>query len=89
MSEVSMHICHHTLYEFQLGSNASAATRHICAALVENGAADDCTCQDWFKRFREDDTSQEDHSRSGRPLQSDIEQIKVLIEDNPPLTTRQ
>ncbi|CAF1504592.1 unnamed protein product [Rotaria sordida] len=70
------------------GKNASAAARNICAALGE-GAVADRTCRDWFKRFRERDISLEDHPRSGRPLESDIERLKVLIEDNPRLTTRE
>ena len=73
------------LYEFQLGNNASAAPCHICAAL----SVADRTCPDWFKRFCEGDTSLGERLRSSRPLQSDIERIKVLIEDNPPSTTHE
>ena len=47
----------------------------------------DRTCRDWLKTLGEDDTSIEDRPRSRRPLQSDIERIKALIEDNPLLTT--
>ena len=85
MSEISMHIRYYMLYEFQLRNNASAAARHTCTAFGE-GVIADCTCRDWFKRFREGDTSLEDHRRSRRLLQSNIERIKVLIEDNPLLT---
>ncbi|CAF4329784.1 unnamed protein product [Rotaria magnacalcarata] len=63
-------------------NNATAAARNICAALGE-GVAADRTCRDWFKRFREGDMSLEDRPKSGRPLESDIERLKVLIEDNP------
>ncbi|CAF4426869.1 unnamed protein product [Rotaria socialis] len=69
MSEIPIYIRHCILYEFQLGNNASAAARNICAALG--------------------DISLEDRLKSGRPLESDIERLKVLIEDNPRLTTRE
>ena len=72
MLEISMHICHCTLYEFQLENNASAPARHTCAALSEDAVAD-CTCPDCFRGFHEGDTSLEDRSRSGYPAESDIE----------------
>ena len=45
----------------------------------------DRTCRDWFKRFREGDISLEDRPSS---MESDIERLKILIEDNPRLTTQ-
>ncbi|CAF3407930.1 unnamed protein product [Rotaria sp. Silwood1] len=122
MSEIPIHFRHCILYELQLGNNASAAARNICAALGEDAVADrtrrdwfnrfregnnasaaarnicaalgegavaDRTCRDWFNRFREGDMSLEDRPRSGCPLESDIERLKVLIKDNPRLTTHE
>ena len=88
MSELIFKICQRflsILYEFQLGKNASVAARYICAAL----AVTERTCRDCFKRVRTTDMSLKDRPRSEHRLQSDIERIKVLIEDNPLLTTRE
>ena len=60
----------------------------VCAALGEGSVADR-KCRDWFKRFREGDISFEDLPSSGRPLELNVERLKVLIEDNPRLTTRE
>ena len=76
-----MHIRHCIFYQFQLGNSVSAAPHHIWAAIGE-GTVVDGTCADWFKRFREGNMSLTDRPRFGRPLKSDIERIKVLIEDN-------
>ena len=85
MLEISIHIRHCMFYQFELGNNTSTAAHHICAVLGE-GAVANRTSRDWFKRFREGNTALEDGPRSRRLLQSDIERIKVLINDNPPLT---
>ena len=52
VSEISMHIRHCILYEFQLGNTASATAGRICAALDEDAIVNR-TCRDCFKRFRE------------------------------------
>ena len=76
------------LYEFQLGNNASAAARNICAALGV-GTIADRTCRHWFKRFQESDISLEDYPRSGRFLECDVKGFQALIEDNLRLATRE
>ena len=80
-----MHTCYYMFYELQLGNDTSTAAHHICATLDVT----DCTCRSWFKRFHEGNTPLENRPRSEHPLQSDNERIKVLIEDNPLLTTRE
>ena len=81
MTEISIDIRHCMFNEFQLRNDANAAACHICAALRE-GVVAYRTCRDCLKRFCEGDTSLEVCPRSERSLQSDIERIKVLIEDN-------
>ena len=89
MLEISMHIRYCMLYEFQLENNASAASRHMCCTSLHEGAVADLTSPDWFKRFREGGMPLKDRLRFGCPLQSHIERIKLLTEDNPSLTTRE
>ena len=64
----------------------SAAVPNICAIFGE-GVVEDRTCRDCFKGFRQGDIPLKDHLRSGGPLQSDIQRIKVQIQGNPRLTT--
>ena len=83
MSEIPTHIRHCMLHEFQLGNNTNATARNVCATLGQ-GTVTDRTCRHWFERFQ-GDISLKDYSRSGRPLQCDLERLQVLIEDNPGL----
>ena len=58
-------------YEYQLGHNASKATRNIFNA---EGADffNDSTARCWFKKFREGDFSIVDHARTKRPVCIDL-----------------
>ena len=40
------------------------------------------TCQEWFAKFRAGDFSLDDALWSGRPVEVDSNQIKILIEKN-------
>ena len=53
------------------------------------GSVTDRTCQKWFAMFRAGDFSLDDAPQSGRPVEVDSDQIKILIENNQSYTTRE
>jgi histone-lysine N-methyltransferase SETMAR len=87
MSEISIHVRHALLYEFELDHSAAEAHRNIVRALGADTVSSS-TCQAWFRRFRSGDHSLEDHPRSGRPLEVDLDILRQLIEANPHETIR-
>ena len=42
----------------------------------------------WFNRFNNGNYELNDSSRSGRPVEVDLDRLKQLIEEDPWLTTR-
>ena len=50
--------------------------KKICAVYGE-GAVTDPTCQKWFVKFRDGDSSLDDAPWSGRAVDVDIDQIKT------------
>lgn len=74
------------LYDFKSGVKAAESSRRICAAFGSDTVSER-TAQDWFKRFRDGDTSIEDRPRSGRPSQVDEERLKQLVEADPHQTS--
>lgn len=81
------HIRQFLLYEFQLGRNASEATRNICQAKGDGSMSYATACR-WFKRFRNNNFSLDDEPRSGRPTEINLDELKQTIESDPSLTTR-
>jgi transposase len=67
------------LYEFKLGSNATAAARKICQAFGTD-ILNELTVQRWYRKFQEGDESLEDAPRSGRPTAMDNEALLAAIE---------
>ena len=47
-----------------------------------------CTADRWFNRFNNGNYGLDDLSRSGRPVEVDLNRLKQLIEDDPWLTIR-
>ena len=47
-----------------------------------------CTVQYWFNWFKSDNFELNDSWHSGRPLEMDVDVLKLLIEEDPRLTTR-
>ena len=76
------------LCEFKLGRNASEEARNICRAIDEDVVSTATACR-WFERFRNKDYSLEDEQRSGRPSESDLSELKQVIESDPNLSQRE
>ena len=87
MEDLKTHLRHCLLFEHQSGHTAVEAYWSICHALGQE-AVSKRTCGHWFHRFNTGDYSLEDHPRSGRPLEVDIEALRSLVESDPRLTTR-
>jgi histone-lysine N-methyltransferase SETMAR len=75
------HIRHIMLYELKRGSNATIATKNINDTYGE--VLDVRTCQNWFKRFRNDDISLESKPKGHRPSVVDNDLLKTIVEEDP------
>ena len=49
----------------------------------------ECIVQWWFKKFGKRDESLEDEKRSGQPSEVDNNQLSIIIEADPLITTRE
>ncbi|XP_054158710.1 histone-lysine N-methyltransferase SETMAR-like [Oppia nitens] len=68
-------------YEYRRGTNPTMAASNINDAYPE--AVSVRTCQQWWKRWKEEGVVVEDKERSGRPSKIDNEMLTDLIEMNP------
>lgn len=77
-----------SLFYFRKGKNASQTHKKICAVYGEN-AVSESVCRKWFQKFRCGDFDLQDAPRFGRPVTTDPDQIKALIDSDRHLTTTQ
>ena len=89
MEENKQHFPHTVLYYFKKGKNATETQRKIRAGCGEGAAIPCRTCQKWFAKSRAGDFSLDDAPPSGRPIETDSDQIETLIENNQYSATRE
>ena len=74
------------LFEFKMGRKAVETTHNINNAFGP-GTANKRTVPWWFKKFCKGDESLEDEECSGHPSEIDSDQLRAIIEADPPTTT--
>lgn len=74
------------LYEYLAGHNATEATQNINAALGSDVVSYD-TAKVWHRKFKNGEYCLEDEPHHGRPVELDVERLKVLVEMDPRRTT--
>ena len=87
MQKSREHIRHRLLYDYQLHHSAREASRNICEAIGQ-GSISNVAASKWFNRFNNQDYDLSDDTRSGRPLEIDIDKLQALIKSDPRQTTR-
>lgn len=75
------------LHYWKQNFKATDAAQKICEVEGE-GSISIRAAQKWFKKFNEGDTSLDDQPRSGRPVSTDSEALRELVEANPATSTR-
>lgn len=88
MENKKVHVRHILLFYFQKGTTAAEAHRKICGVYGEDYVSQR-TCGKWFVKFRSGDLDLEDDPRSGGPVKTDDNEILVLIQNDPNLTTQE
>ena len=74
------------LFKFKMRRKGVATTWHINNTFGP-GTANKRTVQWWFKKFCKGDESFEGEEHSGRPLEVDNDQLRVIIKADPLTTT--
>lgn len=79
------HVRHIMLYEYNMGHNATLATKNI-REVYGNEILSVSQCQRWFLKFRTGNYSLTDKSREGRPVEFDDDLLRRTVEHNPSVT---
>jgi transposase len=88
MEREKQHLQHILLFYHQKGENAVQARKKL-SDVYEEDVFTKRQCQNWFGKFRSGNFDVEDAPRSGRPVEADEDTIKVLIDENRRITTRE
>ena len=88
MEGLKVHIRRAMLREFKQGNNATETAEKICSVYGECTISDRAI-QNWFVKFRSEDTSMKDEPRPGRSSDFDDDALKVLVECNPCQSTQE
>ncbi|VDO80292.1 unnamed protein product [Heligmosomoides polygyrus] len=78
MAELSSHIKHVRLHEFESGHSASEAYRNLCRVFGSETPSV-LSVYSWFEGFR----SGTEEPRSGRPTTISLDELKKLAEQQP------
>ncbi|VDP39747.1 unnamed protein product [Heligmosomoides polygyrus] len=76
MAELSTHIRHVLLYEFESGHSAAEAYRNLCRVFGSESPSVR-SVYSWFERFRSGNRSPEDEPRSGRPTTISLDELRI------------
>ncbi|ETN74688.1 hypothetical protein NECAME_12820 [Necator americanus] len=82
MAELSTHIQHALLYEFESGHLAAEAHRKLSQVLGTE-APSERSVRAWFQRFKARNKKFGDEPRSGRPTAISFDELKNLAEQHP------
>ncbi|KZC11637.1 Histone-lysine N-methyltransferase SETMAR, partial [Dufourea novaeangliae] len=80
------HFRHIMLLYYRKDRNASQTCKKICT-VYEVDAIDDSTCRKWFRKFENGNFYLKDAFRPGRPVATDSDKLKALIDSNRHITT--
>ncbi|GFT64402.1 HTH_48 domain-containing protein [Trichonephila clavipes] len=87
MERYKQHFRHILLFYYRKGKNAVQARKKLTDVYGE-GVLTVRQCQNWFTKFRSGNFDVEDAPRSGRPLETDKDAIKALVDANRRITTQ-